>query len=97
MTDKGRPSELTNVHLRQLTTALQSIRQAAAEMGLNLEKMPRQVREELLGPKQTSFLSKSLGSIQTTAKTLPEVFKDLFFVGKQQVDIKLQFDVVVAV
>jgi hypothetical protein len=50
MTDKGRPPELTNVHLRQLTTAVQSIRQDAAEIGLDLEKMPRQLHEKLLGP-----------------------------------------------
>ena len=50
MTDKGRPPELTNVHLRQLTTAVQSIRQDAAEIGLDLEKMPKQLREKLLGP-----------------------------------------------
>jgi hypothetical protein len=51
MSDKGRSLGKPNVlHLRQLITAAQSVRQEAAEIGLDLEKMPRQLREKLLGP-----------------------------------------------
>lgn len=50
MTEKRQPPDLTNIQLRQLTTAAQAVRADAAEVALDLEKMPRERREELFGP-----------------------------------------------